>query len=409
MPSNPHEEEVWQRPRRGKPMVPQKGFDLRALLPSRRKKAALPVPAVVPDEPYAYFVWPDAQAGGHIETLREICWRVTYLGRSRSLVRVSVVDDPPPPTHVPDPLGQLELRVPGSDRLKQLEESYKHRGGKPDPCPPQRYRRTHDDPHRRDVARSIFERMYIFRPQAGEPALPATSTQQVTEALRRALIACVEEEQRLRGPEPIVPDIVHGHGRHPHCAYIALPFVHPQQRQADGSIKGLAVLVPRNTEEQDLLSLAAGLVRLQENGLHIPGVGTWQLLEVAEDDPPMTSLAARTWRGPSRLWTTVTPMVFGHFPKPSNGGAVRVVLESLRMVGIEPDLAVELAVSRHSLLHGASPSWCFKTNGNQRDAAGPPRMLFHVSLRFDRPVAGPIVLGAKRYFGLGLMWPLQEY
>ncbi|MGH8572051.1 MAG: type I-G CRISPR-associated protein Csb2, partial [Gammaproteobacteria bacterium] len=308
----------------------------------------------------------------------------------------------------PDPLGQVELRVPGPDRLKQLDESYKRSGGKPDPCPPWRYRRTHDQPTDRRIARSIFERMYVFEPQRGDPSLPAVSTQNVTQVLRKALIACIEEDQRLRGLEPNVPDIVHGHGRHPHCAYIALPFVNPRQRHADGSIKGLAVLVPRDVDEKDLLALAVGLVRLQENGLHIPGIGTWRLVEVPEDDPPMHSLDARTWRRPSRRWTTATPMVFGHFPKPNNGSAVKIVLESLRMVGVEPDLAVEVAVGRHSPLHGAPPSWQFKTNGNQRDADGPPRILRHVSVRFDYPVAGPIVLGAKRYFGLGLMWPLED-
>ncbi|NWG76227.1 MAG: type I-U CRISPR-associated protein Cas5/Cas6, partial [Rubrivivax sp.] len=134
----------------------------------------------------------------------------------------------------------------------------------------------------------------------------------------------------------------------------------------------------------------------------------WQLIEVPQDDPPLRSLAADTWRGPSRLWTTATPMVFGHFPKPKTGGAVRVILESLRLVGIEPDLAIEVAVGRHSPLHGAPPDWHFKTHNNQTSDGTPPRILRHVTLRFDRPVAGPIVLGCDRYFGLGLMWPVED-
>jgi CRISPR-associated protein Csb2 len=251
--------------------------------------------------------------------------------------------------------------------------------------------------------------MYVFKPQPGDPTLPVESTQKVTQSLRRALIACIEEEQRLRGLNPTVPDIVHGHGKHPHCAYVALPFVNPRQRHADGSIKGLAVLVPRDVEVKDLMSLAAGLLRLQENGLRIPGVGTWRLVEVPENDPPLRSLATHTWRRPSRLWATATPMVFGHFPKPNNGGAVKVILDSLRMVGIKPDLAVEVAVSRYSPLHGAPPSWQFQTHDNKkRNNNEPPRLFYHVTLCFDRPVAGPIVLGSMRYFGLGLMWPMED-
>lgn len=412
MPSNPDPDEI---PKSLEPSsrtkAPEKrrkelARDMRNLLPVHRRKAALPIPAVIPDEPVVYFIWRDAEPKGHIETLRQICERVTYLGRSRSLVRVSIIDNnPPPSTHVPDPLGQVALRVPGPERLEQLNASYKRRGGKPEPCPPQRYRRTYDDWGDQEPARSIFDRMYVFSPRAEDPTLPAESTQKVTQAMRRALIACIEEVQRLHGLKPSVPDIVHGHGKHPHCAYVALPFVNPWQRYADGSIKGLAVLVPRDVEEKELMSLAAGLVRLQENGLRIPGIGTWRLVEVQEDDPPLKSLAAHTWRHPSRLWATVTPMVFGHFPKPNNGGAVKVILESLRMIGIEPDLAAEVAVGRYSPLHGAPPSWQFKGYSNNNE---PSRLFRHVMLRFDRPVAGPIVLGSMRYFGLGLMWPMED-
>src|SRR5919109_4290756 len=56
--------------------------DMRNLLPVHRRKAALPIPAVIPDEPVVYFVWRDAEPNGYIETLRQICERVTYLGRS---------------------------------------------------------------------------------------------------------------------------------------------------------------------------------------------------------------------------------------------------------------------------------------------------------------------------------------
>ena len=91
-----------------------------------------------------YFIWRNAEANGHFKTLRDICELVTYLGRSRSLVRVSIAEDAPAPTHAPDPLGQIQLRVPGGNRLEQLEDFYKRKGGKPDPSSPHRYRRLRD-------------------------------------------------------------------------------------------------------------------------------------------------------------------------------------------------------------------------------------------------------------------------
>jgi len=35
------------------------------------------------------------------------------------------------------------------------------------------------------------------------------------------------------------------------------------------------------------------------------------------------------------------------------------------------------------------------------------RVLTHAALQFEEPVAGPILLGAGRYVGLGLMRPLD--
>jgi CRISPR-associated protein Csb2 len=404
MPSNPHEDEVWQKAKKGKPRVPQKAFDLKSLLPVHRKKGGLPIPAVVPDEPVAYFVWPSSEPQGHLRVLRGICERVTYLGRSRSLVRLSLVENPPPATHEPDPLGQVQLRVPGPDRLRYLIEKYKRDGGKPEPCPPQRYRTVDGEPRTQQTPQSVFDasRVWLFKPQRGDPAMPPASTVNITRTFRAALMRCVEETGYS------VPDMVHGHGKHPHCAYVALPFVHPWQRHADGTIKGLGVLVPRNPAEGALEALAAGLMRLQDNGLGIPDVGTWHLEEVPADDPPMLTLEVRVWTDPSRVWTTVTPMVFGHFPKEKNGGEGKVVLDSLRMIGIDPDSVLEIGVGRHSPLHGAPPSWCFKPQRHHGTKGQAPRHVRHVSVRFDRPVRGPIVLGCMRYFGLGLMRPMEE-
>lgn len=329
MPSNPHEDEVWQRPKRGRSRKAQKSFDVRALIPIYRKRSGLPIPAVVPDEPHVWFLWPQADPGAHIETLKEIANRVACLGRSRSIARLTIDAYPPGPTHVPHPSGTLQLRVPHLGRLKELEETYKSKGGKPEPSAPQHYSRTRDQVEALDVACSVFERLYVFSPSSKDPAAPGESVIQVTNAFRRALIDCVQREHGR------VPDVIHGHGEHPHCAYLALPFVSAQQRYADGSIKGLALALPRGVGEDDLVAVASGLDRLLKNGLRIPGVGVWNLNEVPEDDPPLRTLDSGIWQGPSRTWATSTPMVFGHFPKTEKDTS-RIILDSLRMIEIHP-------------------------------------------------------------------------
>lgn len=410
MPENPHPDDIPkgsletgdEKTRR------KKRNALRGLVPVFRGKKPIPIPAVIPDEPAAYFIWPDAEPGEHAEVLRGICKKVTYLGRSRSLVRLRMVDDPPVATHVPDPLGDVPLRVPGAGRLTYLIEKHKRDGGKPEPCPTQRYRRLDHERSLPDHSRSLFDRCWVFQPRAGDPALPSTAAVNVTRALRRALITCIGEDQVRKGLAPRVPDAVHGHGRHPHCAYVALPFVHPRQRHADGTIKGVAMLLPRDIADDALFAVAGGLKLLQQSGLTVPGIGKWRINEVSADDPPNASVDARTWTKPSAAWATATPVVFGHFPKPKNGGEAQVILDSLQMIGIDPDYVLELAVDRHSPLHGSPPSWYFKSallsGGSDRQSV----WIRHVTIRFDRPVRGPIVLGRMRYFGLGLMKPVDE-
>jgi CRISPR-associated protein Csb2 len=405
---------------------------VRNLLPVHRKKAGLPIPAVIPDDPAVYFIWPDAAPDDSTwSILQAICERVGYLGRSRSLIRASLVDDPPRPTHVPDRLGHVQVRVPGPDRICYLIGKYQRDGGKPEPSPPIRYRAITDGDHHSRVLHSAFDRMFVFKPDRGDPSLPAESTLKVTKALRQELIRCVHEQvcgcSGWNDAEPTcseaiecfekIPTLVSGYDvadgqctptTRPHLGFLALPFVDERQRHADGSIKGVAVAIPRHPKDSELQALASGLVSLLKRGLAIPGVGQWRLTEVPADNPPLRTLELSQWTRPARTWSTVTPMVFDRLPKEKNGGEPAVILESLRRVGIDPEAVVEIAVGRHAPWHGAPPSWQFKPQTEHPSVRQGGWMLRHVTLRFDRDVRGPILLGRLRYFGLGLMRPMEQ-
>lgn len=433
MPTNPHEDEV---PDSLEPKKPPKdpakaraklAAGVRNLLPVHRKKAGLPIPAIIPADPVVEFVWPNvntADANQHLPTLRGIAARVGYLGRSRSLVLVGVevrenaplLADVCPMVLVPDPHGDHQLRIPGPERLKYLVDHYKNggRGGKPDPSPLRRYRVLEEDARTGRPLTTVFERTWILRPTSEDSTLPIEATVMLTRRLRAALLECCDDA------DDASKAFISGHGEHPHPAFLALPFVHPSQRHADGSIKGVAVSFPRSTPERALIAVARGFARLRANGLDLPGVGMWRLEEVFADAPNIRTLDARTWVGPRggcRVWTTATPMVFGRFPKPKAGGEPAEVLESLRMVSLAgsgtatlADHVVEIGIDRHSPLHGAAPSWRFKSardRAGKNPAEAPARHIRHVTLRFDRPVRGPLFLGAMRYFGLGLMRPLE--
>ena len=423
MPSNPHENEIWLNTAKSNP----RSFNV---LPVYRKKALLPMPAVIPDDPRVYFVWPSAKPGRHQETLRSICDHVTCLGRSRSLVRVTVEDRAPAATHIPDPTGDIQLRVPLEGRLTYLSDKHARDGGRPAPSPSRRYRQVDGSPGRSAGHSSVFNRFWVFHPTPGDPALPIEQTVNVTRALRASVLkqlhgvtcGCARWNKRVPSCQDAgdcyaqIPSALSGYApdcgplQAPHLAFIPLPFVHPVQRHADGSIKGLAILIPRNLDGDTsaLEVLAKALVRIEEDGLRIPRIGTWRLREVPTDDPPLLTLDRNTWVGPSRRWTTATPMVFGHFPKSKNGGEAKVVLDSLRIAGIDASNVIEIATDKHASLHGAPPSWHFETQREPARTTEPRRWIRHVTLQFDRPVSGPLTIGTLRYFGLGLMRPLES-
>ena len=59
----------------------------------------------------------------------------------------------------------------------------------------------------------------------------------------------------------------------------------------------------------------------------------------------------------------------------------------------------------YSRLDGVPPVPAFRLHRKSEER---PRWGVHATLRFPVPVRGPVLLGAGRYFGLGLMRPVVE-
>jgi CRISPR-associated protein Csb2 len=114
------------------------------------------------------------------------------------------------------------------------------------------------------------------------------------------------------------------------------------------------------------------------------------------------NLRPKTWAGPSTRWASVTPVLLDRFPK-RKCGAEAIIARSCQDVGLPPPAAV--GVGGHSPFYGGEPCAKFVT---LRRAGDRHRLAAHVTLTFDRPVEGPALLGAGRYFGLGLLRPLRR-
>jgi hypothetical protein len=115
----------------------------------------------------------------------------------------------------------------------------------------------------------------------------------------------------------------------------------------------------------------------------------------AHQQTPQGSGAADLVR-PSRTWASVTPVVLDRHPK--RGQRVEdVVADSVELAGYPRPVDVGIGQ--------CSPSAASPRRTSSRLAAG---RWTHVTLTFDRRVAGPLLVGKDRHFGMGLLRPMPS-
>jgi CRISPR-associated protein Csb2 len=97
-------------------------------------------------------------------------------------------------------------------------------------------------------------------------------------------------------------------------------------------------------------------------------------------------------------------VLLDRFPKSGRHSAEAILTRGCEYVGLPRP--VEVVADRFSPLYGVEPSFRFVIRRHR--ALPKARLYTHVSLTFAEPVRGPVLLGAGRYFGLGLCRPLRE-
>ena len=241
----------------------------------------------------------------------------------------------------------------------------------------------------------------------------------LAKALRRALI-------EIHG-DTNLPRVLSGHrsdglpADSPHVAFVACPFV--GHKHADGSVQGLAVVLPRTlapAERDTLLRLIARWekTRALDDGTLELGVRdgrplTMRLKRV--DVTSKTSLSPGRWCRPARSFVTATPIVLDRFPgnlrsnldRTAHKAAIEAqgsIADACERIGLPRPLSVE--VSSAPLIPGAQPARAFSPQS--RGGRQPPRVRVHAQITFADKVRGPVILGAGRFFGLGLCLPLPE-
>ncbi len=371
----------------------------------RRNRQERYFPAYSPNDKTVYFIWSEAKYDENmVAALQEAAENITYLGHSMSPVRVLVRRDLPEnkaPTLTPDPEGKILLRTTGRGRLEYLESFYELRSknsslqprlgrlseysviGKIKPTP----------------AHSVYQRIYVIRKVQG-CRLPLGSALGLCSLLRKALLDLC--------PDPL-PERISGHllsgepSSQPHMAIIPLADV--GHRHADGHIMGFAVLFPENADNSEIKQLEKGLRKLER--LTLGFLGEWQvsLMDAESLTAATKALRPGTYTKTHKHWATVTPVVFGHFPKNKPGkDALAIIGQSCQDIGLPQPTQVKIVPG--SLFSGAPLAKEYKNSPDfQKTAYLKGKMLAHITLSFEEAVQGSIILGAGRYLGLGVCRP----
>lgn len=390
-----------------------------AIMPERRTRQMRTFPVVLPETPTFAFLWATADPSPHRVALEQLCARVTRLGHSSSLVRCSIVDREVAPTLVPSEDGEVVLRVVGPGQLERLNRAFEYHQGVESrvlPARPQRYRSASKVIASSPTAESVFSTEWVLFERVGGSRPVASRATDLARALRHALIE-VHGDQDL--PATLSGHATNGPTEQPHVAFVSLPFV--GYEHADGAIMGIAMVLPQELPRSDrelLLRLVAKWENErsdQRRNLTLAGGTLPPCIIRRVDLSAKAALDPTRWCHTSSRFITATPIALDRNPGKlrSNqpGIARKAELEAqqsisdacFRVVGVRP---TSVAVSLAPLLPGVPHvrdflPWPGRTGRT-------PRVRVHADIRFEVPVRGPLLIGAGRYFGLGLCLPVED-
>jgi len=399
-----------------------------ALLPERRTRQVRTFPVVLPETPTFAFQWPNADPSPYRAALERLCARVTRLGHSSSLVRCTLTHGDLSPTLVPSDEGEVVLRVVGPGQLDRLERAFGlpnepedvgHRGvqSRVLPARPQRYGLAHEKATPSPQAVSVFSSTdWVLFERVGGSRPLASRTTDLARALRGALIE-VHGSQDL--PATLSGHAENGPTERPHLAFVPLPFV--GHKHADGSLLGCALVLPRELAGRDreqLLRLVAKWEKERgsdRGDLTLAG-GTLPPFQMRRVDvSAKAALDPMRWSRSSARFITATPIALdknpGNLRSNRDGTARKASLEAqksisdacLYVVGVRP---VSVEVSLAPMLPGAQHVRDFLPWPGRPGRTR--RVRVHADIQFAAPVRGPLLLGAGRYFGLGLCLPVED-
>lgn len=399
-----------------------------AMLPDGRGKQERRFPCMAPKSPRVTYIWDVYPGDDTIRVLDRLLNRVTRLGHSSSLVACRVTPDPPPPTFLVAANGDgRALRTVRPGQVSELVRRHeRHQGVRPRSLPftDVRYKPAATSPLDQVLEPNTSGEWLVFELTHDSRSFPATRGVELAKAMRKAILAYAEDP---------IPEGVSGHradgtpSRLPHMAIVPVPF--SGFSHADGRLVGIAVSVPNTLDQSSRTALyrAIGIwERTVREGfassrrsltltLALGARGTVKLRRVV-GTADLASLRPSVWRKPSLRWVSVTPVALPQHPgslsrgtAPARAKAWARAEAAIRMacahVGLPKPAVVKLSLDPWIVgSRNAAHFPAFRQAA--RGGKSVRRQLVHVALTFDDLVRGPLMLGAGRFFGLGLMRPM---
>jgi CRISPR-associated protein Csb2 len=348
----------------------------------------------------AFAIWPNVILNADERRLLDQCCRaIRYLGRAESWCEVSVVAD------LPSEAGRYRVDLASRDvgegsRVRRLTASPSLRGAgllralNELTGEMRRSRRTMPPgtswvEYRMPLDFGWVSEQALQR-DAHHMAFPPT-------ILRFALHAALKRHsagtgspasKRLAGKRQDGSERREGHDH---------PFFLPLDLRDRGVVDGLDVWLPAGCTHDEFRALAG-----------VPAI--WDNV-VLEGTFPVTYLG-RVEPATGTEWTTSTPVVLDRFPKRRGPGGAVVIdspEEQLRhaLAGRGfPPASVEIWSSRRTIPHRLGGQIRLDAFRRARIGERTVHPVIGATIRFDRPVTGPIVLGRLAHFGLGRFDPL---
>jgi CRISPR-associated protein Csb2 len=339
------------------------------------------------------FLWPVEDGSSLLHRICEICRHIHHLGLGIDMVvgNGRVIDEAEKnrlPGITSIPIEGKGWRVPVEGSLEDIMDRYRQQMNA---VPLNQYDEV-AYVREAETRRPPMRAFTLVNEDGDYCRFDSTDIMVVAAELRHATH---ERSKKLRLDPDFVEGYVCGHayGRHDkddRFAYVPVPTLAPAGR--DNDIRRVMLIQGRANSKAD------SLVRRLSN-VWLSGKARLRPIDNPDKDGVM-----RKYLGAAERWATVTPMVLpGHL----NGRGLarrqtKLVLKSLAHAGIMTPVS-EIHLQPDPIFPGAERAGCYRVPEYLRQFT-----RTHAIITFSEPVLGPVVIGAGRYIGLGLMAGLEE-